>query len=381
MKERQQGSEKDRAPNGPFSHQNWKAFASGEPRLGTEEFPVFTDAWVVGEIRGLGPYDILNAVAIAPRGHTRPALVLRGAMHAVPDLGARRGIKTDVTSYHGGAPQDEIAALLSLCSGARFKAGGMSREFLCGRDPLGTPRGFGGNLVFVLPERGLRLPGAAREVHLNSDCEEQLRLIFALGGEAAGVLVRAARLYQDALWVAESEPHLAWIFLVSAIETVADYWSKGTYSAIERLELFKPELLPLLKDSGGDELANHVAEMIADFMGATSKFVDFLLTHKPDPPRGERSSDRICWEDDQLRKYLRIIYGWRSKALHGGVPFPAPMSDPPIEIKKGVFSERPVGLAAHTHGATWAARDMPMLLHVFEHIVRGALLQWWNAVV
>jgi len=32
-------------------------------------------------------------------------------------------------------------------------------------------------------------------------------------------LTRAARLYQDALWMIESEPSLAWLLLVSAIET------------------------------------------------------------------------------------------------------------------------------------------------------------------
>ena len=376
MTEENQNEEKP--PRAPFLYQNWAAFAAGQAHKGTEECPLFTDAWVVGALRGLGPYDILNAVANAPTGHARPALVLRGAMHADPATGGRKGIKTDVTIYHGGSSQEEMAALLSLCSGARFRAGGLSREFEDSGDPLGTPRGFGGHVEFALPERGLRLPRATRQVHLNEDCEEQLALFPSLDEEAAGVLIRAARLYQDALWVAESEPHLAWIFLVSSIETVADYWREKDSGAVERLALFTPELIPLLKEHGGDELVEQVAKMIAGFMGATRKFRDFLLAHKPEPPTGARSPDQVPWEDEYLGKSLKIIYRWRSKALHGGIPFPAPMCYPPAEVQKGVFSERPLGLAVHTLGATWKAKDTPMLLHVFEHIVRGALLRWWN---
>ena len=127
--------------------------------------------------------------------------------------------------YHAGPHQDELAALLSLCTGTRIKAGGPTRVFKKGSDPLGAPWGFGGSVDYVLPEQGLRLPrnvrGLNNPVKLEeSDYADRLRSFSSLDEQAAGVLVTSARLYQDALWVGESEPHLAWLFLVSAVETV-----------------------------------------------------------------------------------------------------------------------------------------------------------------
>lgn len=362
----------------PFLHQNWVAFDSEQPRLGAEEYPIFTDALVVGEIPALGPYDILNTVVIAPPGHVRQALVLRSQTFVALELGGNKGEKTAVTYYHGGAPQQEITALLSLRLGARFWAGGQSREFREDGDPLGTPRARGEHLEFALPVRSRLLPRATRQVVIDEACERQLRSVLLMKGEDAGILIRAARRYQEALWAAESDPPLAWMYLVSAIEVVAGHWSKTKSSPVDRMQQFKPELVPLLKKHGGDDLVSEVASLIADFMGATRKVVDFIVAHKPPPPPGKRSPDRVSWEDGDLRRSIRTIYQWRSRALHGGIPFPAPMCNPPSEIETGVLTERPFGLGAHVPGATWSAKDMPMLLHIFEYLIQGALLRWWD---
>ncbi len=78
-----------------------------------------------------------------------------------------------------------------------------------------------------------------------------------------------------------------------------------------------------------------------------------------------------------LRGAVPRIYDWRSAALHGGTPIPAPMCYPPI-AHDGAISERPFGDAAGTSTAMWDNDETPMLLHVFEHIARGALLRWWK---
>ena len=56
----------------PPSIANWLAFESKEPWLATEEFPLFTDAWVSGET-ATGPYRFLNTVAFKS-GAARPAI-------------------------------------------------------------------------------------------------------------------------------------------------------------------------------------------------------------------------------------------------------------------------------------------------------------------
>jgi hypothetical protein len=57
------------------------------------------------------------------------------------------------------------------------------------------------------------------------------------------------------------------------------------------------------------------------------------------------------------------------------------MSDAPYQFESdSPPAEIPIGLAASTKGGVWTAKDLPMLIHTFEYIVRGALLNWWRSV-
>jgi hypothetical protein len=238
--------------------------------------------------------------------------------------------------------------------------------------------GSGGQVAYMLPEHGLQLPRALRwmdnPIQLQeSECANRLGSFAGLDGEAAGVLVAAARLYQDALWMAELDPHLAWLLLVSAVETAANHWRRKNRNHVERLTDSKPALVKLLHERGGADLVEEVAKEIADVTGATLKFTEFILAFNPGPPEGKRLIP-VDWSN--LREAVRLVYRWRSKALHGGTPFPAPMCNAP-RVQDGAISERPFGLAAGTGGAMWDNDETPMLLHVFEHITRGTLLRWW----
>jgi hypothetical protein len=131
---------------------------------------------------------------------------------------------------------------------------------------------------------------------------------------ASIALIRAARLYQDGIWIVESEPELSWIMLVSAVETAAGYWRVTTDSPLDRMHISRPELEPLLAGAGGEELVLRVAEQIADFMGAGKKFIDFLIEFLPEPPAERPNHFGISWEERDLRRSFRTIYGWRSPA-------------------------------------------------------------------
>lgn len=368
----------------PYAHQNWLAFEAGKKPSETHEWPLFSDAWFTGELRDLGPYSVLNPVAVARKGHARAALVLRGGLCADD-----RSDENSRDAYHGGHHPEELAALLSLCTGVRLKAGGQTRRFKDDGDPLGAPVGFGGQINYALPERGLRLPRTVRTmrnpVKLNEGgIGDRLHRFPLLDSKAAGVLVKSARLYQDALWLGEGEPHLAWLFLVSAIEAAADHWRHEGRTVVEHLTDAKPKLVKMLREAGGEALVEKVADEIANVTGATLKFTEFILAFDPGPPDGQRLIP-VDWA--KLRKAVKLVYDWRSKALHGGTPFPAPMCDAPIiqgdgpidfdGAGSGAIAERPFGLAAGTGGAMWKNKETPMLLHVFEHITRGALLSWW----
>jgi hypothetical protein len=122
-----------------------------------------------------------------------------------------------------------------------------------------------------------------------------------------------------------------------------------------------------------------VAEQLAPYLGATAKFRDFILEFLPEPPN-DRPPEyaQVQWNKSIMKKSMTLIYAHRSSALHGGTPFPAPMCESP-ERNTHKFAERPIG-ATRMSSATWAAKDIPMLLQTFEYIVRNCLLKWWGTL-
>jgi hypothetical protein len=210
---------------------------------------------------------------------------------------------------------------------------------------------------------------------------ERLARFLELSPKRSIAVVRTARLYQDALWMSEAEPALSWLLFVSALEVAAGEWRTSQDSLREIMRAARPQLDTLLEESGGAELADRVAGMIAEPMRATKKFIDFCLAFMPPAPdiRPEEHS-RIPWTSSYLKRSLSDIYDYRSKALHAGTPFPAPMCMPP-GIYGEAKAERIRGGAAGALGGIWVARDLPMFLHVFEYITRRVLLSWWDSLL
>ena len=102
-----------------------------------------------------------------------------------------------------------------------------------------------------------------------------------------------------------------------------------------------------------------------------------MTAFDPQPPT-ERPwpYSQVDWS--LLKAHLRKIYGYRSNALHSGVPFPVPMCEPPNVLDDGHPIGAPMGLSTMALDGEWIAADAPMLLWVFEHITRQTLLAWWN---
>jgi hypothetical protein len=365
---------------GTVAYQNWHAALAAEPAGDTYEYPLFSDVRMAGEMRaGLGPYSVLNALADAPLDPVTPVLVLRvtNYLHETPEL----GVSTEASTYHGGTSIDEIAALLSLHLGRRLKAGAETRWFKIGGDPLGIPE----NIKLTPNPTILRSRAAAPIPRLRNDvtigpAAGRLAHFPTLAAENAVAIVRAARLYQDAIWLAETEPAITWLLLVSALETAASHWGDAKYTPREELSLAKPELEKLLVAAGGDELADKAAEMLKTSFGSTRRFRDFVsafLGERPEP--SPAPGERLTWTAVGLKTPLNVVYNHRSRALHAGTPFPSPMSFAPRE-RDGAYAERMLGGSVGTLGSTWAAKDLPMNLHAFEHLTRGVLLKWWDAL-
>lgn len=367
-----------------LSQRNWHNIATKHHPSSICEFPFFSDAHITGEqTNGFGPYQFLNTVPFTELpGEVSAAVILRVAVHL--DQYRPQMTKTDASLYHGGTLVDEIAALMSLAMGIRVRAGGESRRFECGQDPLGHPTLREKPPIPIVCVRNHRpiLPDVTGTHSM--DELELLKSIPNVACERYVNLVRAARFYQDALWTAEAEPNIAWLMLVSAIEIGANDLFQTEATQVQRLQEWRPELGELLAEAGGHRHLEQVAAIIANCFGATKKFLDFTLRHMPPEPDRRPAAEwfRLNWSRSEIKKVLNKVYEYRSNALHGGIPFPAPMLNPPSPSDEtSIPSEVPfMGLAAHTRGGTWLPKDCPINLHCFHYIARHVLLNWWRSL-
>lgn len=370
--------------SGVASWENWQLAARGEPLVYSYEVPLHSDGRIQGQVtEGLGPYRLLNLQPIDDPPGGRPHLVLRVSNHLVWDaskLGPMN--KSNVEKYHGGALKDELAALVSLRLGVRLKAGRLvTRWFEPGGDPEGRPTSAGpGEFIPTRQDGRVIVPRARMATSLATALS--IETLRDLTRAAAVALVKAARQFQGGLWVAETDPAHAWIRLISAVETAAGFWRQTEYSPREKLVASRRDLEDLLVARGGDELANEVAELIAPYMGATKSFVEFLAEFgRAAPATRPLEWARASFELSDFKSSMSSIYGHRSKALHGGIAMPLPLCEPPyFAAGLGAPAERPIGTATSADGGTWTEKDTPMCLHTFEHVVRSALLAWWESL-
>ena len=367
------------------SQNNWlkkmRGAAEG-PCLVIYEHPLYSDAHITGEFRKTqGPYTFLNTIPVPTfDGAVNTPLVLRAEMHirpTIPDMS-----RTDESLYHGGELVDEIVALASLSLGIRLLSGGVSREFGTNDDPYGRPCEWERRPrpSFRIRQNQSILPsvgGSQSMEHL-----ERLETIPQIVPARYVSLVRACKLYQAALWVSESDSNLSWLLFVSALETAADDVFNSEATSTERLKSVKPDLAKRLEEVGGREHLRVVADEFAHTLKSTKKFIDFVMKFAPRVPK-ERPKERwlrLNWTKSNLKKTLQKVYHYRSRSLHTGVPFPAPMFRPPFVMQaKAPGSEVPfIGLGSYSTGGTWVPKDVPVNLHTFHYITRHALLAWWE---
>ncbi len=371
---------------GPYAYENWLAFLEDGPFEGGFEFPLYSDAEFQPQANKFwGPYTLFNTLSgPSPYSTVRPLFVLRTNLHLKPvTLVNPDREKTDVARYLGGGPELELAALCSLAMGIRLKPGGMTRTFNTQPEyPHGIPHG--GDVEGATRRTGGETTGILPEV-TKFDVTDINRVATypSLTPSQAVALARAAKLYQDAVWVAEGEAELSWLFLVSAIESAADFWSAGKRTPPAQLfREFRPEVADILERAGGHELLLKVAKHFASTLGATKKFLSFLLEFLPPAPAQRPPSHaQLDWSSAPMRASLQKIYGHRSTALHGGVPFPPIMCQRPDQDPGWpVPAEVPFRGAFVNAWGVWKLEDTPMFLHTFEYIVRGALLKWWDSM-
>ena len=364
---------------GTHAWRNWRASLQPTTEIPARyEDAIYSDARFLGERLELGPYTILPTFA-----STAPmpvALVLRCEMRRSLEPGlidhtTGKLLPADSSGYHGGTVSDELAALLSLALGVRCRAGGTVRVWgLPDDDPAGYPMELDRQHLSRPGPPGLEvLPNVVRQVEF-ADASDLLSTFPHLGSEDASALARAARLYANALWWANEDTNFAWLQMVGAVEAAAARRNEAGQQPLSTLEELQPRLWEAL-DGAPEETKQKVEELVVRPSSATRKFLGFVENFAPRAPQ-PRPAFGLDWT--RLRKHLGIIYDHRSRALHDGRPFPHPMLDKPMQGPDGQPSEVPVGMSATAKGSSWMAKEMPMLLHTFEYVARGALLNWWH---
>jgi hypothetical protein len=366
-------------PTGPDGWSNWRAQRAGVLSSGAVEYAGYTDAQLLEEQADLGPCRLLNTIGFAARqpGQVPLSLVLRVEWHAATDPRERSWEQTDTATWHGGVLDDELAALVSLALGIRLQSGGRVRLFDPDGDPRGRPVHYDHAPPYLPPpRRASLLPTITGPVRLGT-AAERLAGYPKLNPDQAGALVKGARAWQEAVWVADADPRQTWLRLVGALEAAAQAWAGGpARTPEERLLLARPRLAKRLARHATAELHHFVAKDLDRIFKATEKFIDFTMAHLPDPPAVRPLKGfRLDWS--RMAEHLALVYEWRSRDLHDGTPIPLPMCEPPHRLPRHRAPiEVPLGLATWTGSATWNARDIPMLLHTFAYITRGTLLNW-----
>lgn len=373
-----------RIDDGPPGWRIWRAALAGAPGNDGWESLIYSDAQLTGKItEGLGPFQLFGTMADFLRDTLAPRLVLRIQWHDAGQAPERSKtkIKKEGSRWLALNVDDEIACLLSLILGCRARSGGKVRTFSAD-DPAGLPMYAEHNAPVALVP-AYRVPMMPELVGGRRNLPALTRFLSLyprLEAQDAVALVRAARHYATALWVADNDPEQAWLQLVSALETVSTHWRATTIEPAVLFAVHFPEPARLIREAGGDQLLAAISPPFARLIGAGPRLADFIESFRPDPPdprppTGTNATPQVDWNN--LRPIAKTIYGHRSALLHNGTPFPAALRVPPLMIGD-VPEEKPLGMGSSSGNTTWPAADTPIHLHTFAHLTRGALLNWWT---
>ena len=365
---------------GPLAWRNWAAHSEGAPLGGAFEYELYTDARVDGDLV-TGPCTWIDTYASSPApeaGRAAPAVTLRIEIH----LTDAEFVEVDfdqpgTKDYLAGDMGDEMASLASLAFHSRVRSGGLKRRFESMDNPgvpfmpfHAVPR-----LGAPVSEARSMLPGITDAIVLG-DAGELLDKYPNASLNNARALARAARLFAQALWVADDDPAQSWLRLVSAVESAAAQWKSQGGSSLDRLQAADPDLATLVRQAG--DVAGPLADRLAPTVKATNKFLNFLVSHCPPAPATRPAYGQVNWQD--LEPTLLKIYDHRSRDLHAGTPFPGPLCGHPDKDANGVAAERIHSLGVAGQGGVWTEEDLPMHLHTFAYITGGALRNWWSSL-
>lgn len=335
---------------------NIKALRNEDTKRIVKEYEVVTDADIVGEFN-YGPYYFtIWEISDKKEGEARK-LCLR---ITEPKEGTTKESPKREGFYHGGGIADELVALSSLFLRKRLQLGPIVRID-------DNPR-----LLSFKHDR-IDKPLITGQGDLK-ELPQYLGLVEGLDTKFHQKFILAVRLYHRAVLLIEEEPDLAYLNLVSAIETLCrDY-------PIENIKLsdLDNELANLVGSINDHKLRANIEKAILKREKLINRrFVKFIEDHtEQDFWRSEEENKKGIINKNNFTEILKKIYSQRSRTLHEGEPFPPHIFEPPFEI----FWETPMTEAdidpsesSSAGERKWEQKDFIPNPHFFEKLVNHAL--------
>ncbi|WP_240044152.1 type II toxin-antitoxin system RelE/ParE family toxin [Pectobacterium versatile] len=360
-----------------LSYRNSKLLSDGADKISIIEFVIYSDSKFTSHILDEKAYSFLNMLPLSV-DDIAPSITIRANWSVDGNKTIFSGIEPYTTDFHGGWFTDEIAALISLKLGVRAHAGTVTREYNDRTPEHGFPRAEQNPPPhFLTKKKSLIVPSCKKSISLEE--LKKINNIHHLDESDFNHLIRAARSFQDSLWICESSPNLAWLLMVSALETAAQQWDRSKGNSIEKFKQSKPNLFDKLNNDQYKELIPIISEEFSSTFGAGRKFRDFCIKFIPDEPKERPEHGRIKWKKQELKDIFIKVYELRSTALHTGQPFPAPMCSTPDNYF-GLSEQAVTGLASSTLGGTWTPKEAPINLNIFFHMTHSILNKWWDSL-
>ena len=360
-----------------LSYRNTILKKQADDKIAVYEFVIYSDSTFSAEVVNGKVYSFLNM--LPPHDDiVSPSITVRANWFVDIKNTIHSGTSSYTDDFHGGWFTDEIAALVSLKLGVRAHGGSIIRTFDYDNSEFGEPRAdLSPCPILTKSRRASIVPGVSKNIAINT--LDAINDIGNLNENNFNSLIKAARNFQNSLWICESSPNLAWLMIVSALETAAVQWDTNKQSSIEKFKHSKPELYKILDNQKYRELIPIIANEFSSTFGVSKKFLDFCLAFLPDEPEVRPVVGKINWSKGGLRKIFNTIYSLRSKALHTGQPFPEPMSSPPFQYD-GIAESAVIGITLSTLGGTWTPKDAPVNLNTFIYMAHSILNKWWDSL-
>lgn len=331
---------------------NIKALKNEDVESHIAEYEVIADADIIGEFT-YGPYYFtIWEISDKQEGEERK-LCLRIQISDIAFSADDQPWKSAKRSgfYHGGGIPAELVALASLFLRRRLKPGPIVRMD-------DSPR--------LLPKSQgwIDKPLIAGQSNL-AKLPEWLKLVEGLDSKYHQRFILAVRLYHQALLLIEAQPDMAYLNLVSAIETLChDYDVEKT---ITDLDHQLAELIGSIEN--GDIRSKIEQKILKRERFIKSRFVAFILDYIEENFCAEKKRPKhgqIKLVD--LPDYLERIYDQRSRTLHTGEPLPPSIFSPPmmgaeIDFSRGIIIGE----------KRWEPSDFIPYPHFFERLVNHVL--------